>query len=302
MIDIILFFGMKISCILQSVKKRKGENMLRLDNKKLPKKFKMFIWYLMSFQAGYVNVGGFLIFGSFVSHVTGTSSQIGMGIAGFDIEKIITFMTILLSFILGAGFAGYNIGNKQVNGEKPKYVFVTGVKALLFFGVLLVSEIYFNDNSIAIKLIIIHLLSFVCGIQNATCSQATNGFLKPTHMTGLSTDIGINLFKYVKADPSDGVKAVEVQKNKTRMKILGSFIAGGAIAFFIFSQNGHYGFLFPFISSLAMLYTSIVAEKFEGVAQDLKTDLRRRFKLAQLSLTGIVATTVLIGFVGFFIK
>ena len=69
-----------------------------------------------------------------------------------------------------------------------------------FFGlVLLLSTLV--DNQIYgltkdhINLLIIFFLSFCCGVQNSTCALATNGFLKPTHMTGLSTDVGIMLTK-----------------------------------------------------------------------------------------------------------
>lgn len=272
-----------------------GRLMLRLDNKSLPRRFKMFIWYLMSFQAGYINVGGFIIFGSFVSHVTGTSSQIGMGIAGLDAEKIMTFVTILGSFILGAGFAGKHIGQNILSGKKPAYIFVTSVKALIFLLVLILSEIYFYETTMTVKLILIHLLSFVCGIQNATCSQATNGFLKPTHMTGLSTDIGINLFKYNALDENNEERKLQEKNNRIRFRILGSFISGGAIAFFIFSTNGHHGFLFPFLSSIAMLYTTIVSERIEGASTTLTRKLKINFRFAQLSLVGVLFSVLATG-------
>ncbi|MCB9091304.1 MAG: DUF1275 domain-containing protein [Halobacteriovoraceae bacterium] len=260
--------------------------MLKLENNALPKEFKLFIWFLMSFQAGYINVGGFLIFGNFVSHVTGTSSQIGMGVASSNWEQIMVFITVLSSFIFGAAFAGHFIGRKLLEGKEPQYVFVTGVKASLFAMVLIVSEYYFSSYNLSSKLILIFLLSLVCGIQNATCSLATNGFLKPTHMTGLSTDIGINfarVFGYAKASPE---YKEERRKNFLRLGILSSFIVGGSVAYFIFSQNGHYGFLFPFVSSLCMLVTSVVSER-----PNPKKSLS--LKLAQSSVLGVFVSTLI---------
>lgn len=263
--------------------------MLRLNNETLPEKFKLFIWFLMSFQAGYINVGGFLIFGSFVSHVTGTSSQIGMGFAGQNYEQLITFLVLLLAFISGSAFAGHFLGRKIEEGKEPQYILVTAFKAMLFGSVLLISEYYFNNITYNIKLVIILMLSLACGIQNATCAIATNGFLKPTHMTGLSTDIGINLTKVFGLRNNPEKYKDELHKNKLRFGILGSFISGGAIAFFIFSQNGHYGFLFPFLSSICMLLTSIISEK--------EDELKYGFynKVAQSSIFGVFLTTLIIG-------
>ena len=283
------------SQIFNKSKSIRGDVMLRLDNRYLPETFKMFMWYLMSFQAGYINVGGFIIFGNFVSHVTGTSSQIGMGLATLDYEKIITFFTILTSFILGAGFASHNIGRRQDDGKEPMYIFVTGIKALVFFLVLLISEIYFDNQTMAVKLILIHLLSFACGIQNSTCSQATNGFLKPTHMTGLSTDIGINLFKLRGLSSDDQKVREEKNKNLIRIKILLSFIFGGVIAFIVFSVNGHHGFAFPFLISFLTFYTSIISEQTERVKGEKRRELLKRIKTAYKSIYGVFITTVIVG-------
>ncbi len=264
--------------------------MLKLENTHLPNKFKLFIWFLMSFQAGYINVGGFLIFGNFVSHVTGTSSQIGMGVADLNWQQILTFLTILTSFITGAAFAGHFIGRKLLEGKEPRYILVTGFKAFLFSLVLIISEYYFTNITYEVKLVLVLLLSLACGIQNATCSLATNGFLKPTHMTGLSTDIGINLLK-VNGHAKDSIEyKEEKKKNNIRLGILGSFITGGSIAYFIFTHNGYYGFLFPFLSSVCMLITSIISEQNQG--QDI-----RKIKLAHSSILGVFLTTLIIGFI-----
>lgn len=263
--------------------------MLRLDNETVTERFKLFIWFLMSFQAGYINVGGFIIFGSFVSHVTGTSSQIGMGISSLNYEQLITFLVLLLAFISGSAFAGHFLSRKMEEGKEPQYILVTAFKAFLFASVLIVSEYYFDNMSHNIKLTIILMLSLACGIQNATCAIATNGFLKPTHMTGLSTDIGINLTKVFGLNKESTQYKDEVKKNKLRVSILTSFIGGGAIAYFIFSDNGHYGFLFPFLSSVCMLITSIVAEKEDKLKYDFYN------KVAQSSVFGVFLTTLIIG-------
>lgn len=242
--------------------------MLRLDNNIFSKRFIYSTWLLMSFQAGYVNVGGFFVSGNFVSHVTGTSSQIGMNLSLFNIGMLLTFVTLLVAYITGAAFAGNYIGRKREEGREPKYILVLAVKAFLFACVFAVSdlqhfEIYINTQETT-NLIIIFLLSFACGIQNATCALSTDGFLKPTHMTGLSTDIGIFFYK-IKAWKNDSKKYdEELSKNLLRISILFSFIFGGAVAALIFSENGHYVFLFPFLSSVGFLIMAI-ARKIKDV-------------------------------------
>lgn len=237
--------------------------MLKMDdNQHFSKSFIYSIWFLMAFQAGYVNIGGLYISGNFVSHVTGTSSRIGKGIAELDLYSLITFPTILLSFVIGAAFAGHYIGALKELGQRPKYILVTAVKAI-FFGMaffLLAYEdlliIMLNISAEILDMLIIFLLSFSCGVQNATCSLSTNGFLKPTHMTGLSTDIGINLSRLKSL--TGRARKLEWHKSKLRLSILASFIFGGVISTFVFEENGHQGLLFPFLSSLCFLLVSIL--------------------------------------------
>lgn len=278
--------------------------MLKLNEKYFSKRFTYSIWFLMAFQAGYVNVGGFFISGNFVSHVTGTSSRIGMGIANFDLLVLATFLTVLFAFIGGAAFAGHHIGRREEEGLEPRYLMVSIVKSIFFGLVLLLSEfdLVFTTAEInamglsdhLIKIFMIFFLSFCCGIQNSTCALATNGFLKPTHMTGLSTDIGIFLTKTLAWKKDKSKYDDSVHKNNLRMSILASFIFGGVVATMIFSYNGHYGFLFPFISSLCFVTV--------GFVQDVKKVSAESFSIrtAKGSLLVTFITTLIFGLNAFF--
>jgi uncharacterized membrane protein YoaK (UPF0700 family) len=269
--------------------------MLKLENnKRFSQKFVWAVWLLMAFQAGYVNVGGFYTSGSFVSHVTGTSSNIGIGLAKFDMMFLLTFVTVLFAFIGGAAFAGNFIGVYKDLGRKPRYVLVATVKCVFFFMILLLSELdsqnalYLSQN--AINTLIIFFLSFCCGVQNSTCALTTNGFLKPTHMTGLSTDIGINLvkhFPFTKAKTDEDREARK--KNNLRLAILFSFIFGGVIASAIFTKNAHYGFIFPFLSALCFLVMGLIYEQEHILANN------NLLRATKLSLFTIFFATLAIG-------
>ncbi len=239
--------------------------MLNLEGGKFSKPFTLGIWMLMAFQAGYVNVGSFSIFGNFASHVTGTSSQIGMALAGGKSEIFFTFLTILAAFITGAAIPGHFIGRMKEEGKRQNFELVSAVKAF-FFGLVLILSLGEHSHllrlsSETIHLVMVFFLSFCCGIQNATCILATGGFLKPTHMTGLSTDIGIALTKVFAYRAQPKLYAEELRKNFVRLGILCAFIFGGGIAALIFAKNGAYGFIFPFFSSLCFFGVSLAGEK-----------------------------------------
>lgn len=271
--------------------------MLRLENENYSEKFTYSLWFLMAFQAGYVNVGGLFTSGNFVSHVTGTSSQIGMGLARFDLVILATFCTVLLAFITGAAFSGHFIGRLKEEGKEPQYVLVMGVKAFFFGLVLLLSGVSWSTllgvNQDAINLLIIFFLSFCCGVQNSTCALSTNGFLKPTHMTGLSTDIGIFLTKINAWDQKSPKFQEEHKKNILRVCILGSFIFGGVVSTMIFSHNGHYGFLYPFVSSLCFFAMAIMRDVQKIGVNTIS------FNAMKGSILVVFITTLLFGINGF---
>ncbi len=263
--------------------------MIPFNHDSYSKKFLLFLLYLAPFQAGYINVGAFHIAdGFFVSHVTGTSSMIGMGIGKLDLTIFVTFLTVLLSFILGASFAGYYLKYYKEVGREPRYSFVMFVK-FLFFGIILLlseSDLFLTSKEVlyASHLLMLFLLSFCCGVQNSSSSISTGGFLKPTHMTGLSTDVGANLYMFfIKSDRE------EYEKLKTRIVILFSFILGGTLAELIFSIQGHYGFLFPFLTSFIFWFYSNQAVK----------KLRLKFGFIQVTLSLVLISTFALGVVNF---
>ncbi len=51
----------------------------RMDQ--LPSNWVLFHWFLLSFNAGCINAGGFLATGRFVSHVTGFATFFGVDLA-----------------------------------------------------------------------------------------------------------------------------------------------------------------------------------------------------------------------------
>ncbi len=223
----------------------------------------------MAFQAGYVNVGAFVVSGNFVSHVTGTSSQIGMNIATSNWILFFEFLLVLVCFIIGAAFSGHYVGRAMLEKREPDYVRVLATKSLAFAAVLYLShDFLFHDVThigiLNIEFTLLSLLSFCCGVQNSTCALSTAGFLKPTHMTGLSTDLGMNLAKmYALRKKSPTKFKKEFEKNMLRIGILGSFILGGVISMIIFRTNGSWGFLFPFVSSLSFTALAII-EKIQS--------------------------------------
>jgi uncharacterized membrane protein YoaK (UPF0700 family) len=88
------------------------------------------------------------------------------------------------------------------------------------------------------------LLCFVMGLQNAIVTKASKAEIRTTHMTGVITDIGIELGKMIYWNRSIdsnklGLVKANIEKLKTHTFIFGMFLIGGIIGAVSFKKAGY---------------------------------------------------------------
>ncbi len=132
--------------------------------------------------AGFINSIALGVFRSPVSHMTGAVSYMGIEMAGGHSNDAIATLSIILSFLFGAGFAGFIVGAEELTPGR-KY----GV-ALILEGALLgiATILLFRQAHLGVSLI-----AMACGVQNATTSSYCGLMIRTTHVTGTVTDIGV---------------------------------------------------------------------------------------------------------------
>lgn len=154
------------------------------------------IWVLifgwsLALCSGLVNVVAKQSFGTYVSHVTGTSTAVGSKLEGYhagrhDFEPLGAAISVLVSFLFGAFLCGLLIDKNQIHfGGKSLY----GV-ALVGNGLLLVLSVIVSAES---KRVAACLTAVACGLQNAMCTSHFGAVVRTTHVTGTVTDIGSTL-------------------------------------------------------------------------------------------------------------
>lgn len=235
--------------------------MIHCNPKDIYKPWNVSFWMLLSIKAGYLNAAGFLATGKFVSHVTGFGTQMGVSIAHKDYFFGGELLIIPLAFILGSSVPAWLLDHRYNEKRVPKYyqvqVIITVFLAILFylgisgaFGEFTTAEEDFHD------IVIVGLLCFICGMKNGLSTWATNGKIRTTHLTGLSTDIGLNLPKFFrKSDTSRFPEHPMI--NTVRILTFLSFSTGSLVAAFVFPQMEFMGFVFPLILSIIISFISI---------------------------------------------
>lgn len=228
---------------------------------------KILLWSILSFKAGMLNAAGFLFAGYFVSHVTGFGTQIGITIGHEEYAFGIELLVIPVSFILG-GFVTSLILDVDYDEKKiPRYDYVQllittmlGVISILFlidFYDSSVLPMKHDDNTI----FLIALLCFVCGLKNGLSTWSTSGKIRTTHLTGLSTDIGLHLPKVVLGRSFNSRFPEEKIVTYTRLITLLSFSLGSFFSAMFIHKLGEMIFYVSFMISIGLLYISITNRK-----------------------------------------
>jgi uncharacterized membrane protein YoaK (UPF0700 family) len=147
----------------------------------------------LAFVAGATNAGGFLAVKEYTSHMTGVVSSMADDLALGRMALVVDWFSSLVAFVLGAACSAVMINWARRRDSRHVYALPLLLEAtlLLIFGVMGAMH-QLIGHSMAMT---VALLCFVMGLQNAMITKISNAVIRTTHVTGLVTDIGIELGK-----------------------------------------------------------------------------------------------------------
>ncbi len=215
---------------------------------------------ILAFIAGAINAGGFLAVGYYTSHMTGIVSSIADFIALNNIEYALFSLLFLFSFISGAITSSIIINIARTREPTSEFALALMLESilLLVFGLSMA-------NHAALTLSVettISLLCFIMGLQNAIITKISGARIRTTHVTGISTDIGIEIGRYFYSlfGKKDTV-AFQPDRLKLHSMLLFSFLIGGIFGAFSFKN---FGFIttMPLAFILAILASIPVFDDF----------------------------------------
>lgn len=222
------------------------------------------LWLATS--AGLLNAIALGAFGFFPSHMTGNTSQFSSEVSSTDLNDIIFFATIILSFVTGAIIARIIVLWGIIQNVRLIFCQVLFIEGLLLAGVSLY-EMYFHTFTTNREIIV--FLCGLMGIHNSTSTQLSGGRVRSTHITGTLTDAGISLASVVVAMlRRDYSKDTAVQRSqlKTHLTTLFSFIIGGIAGLILFRWFGFnamlaLGLMLVFVAAFSIISTSLRVRK-----------------------------------------
>jgi uncharacterized membrane protein YoaK (UPF0700 family) len=219
----------------------------------------------LAFIAGAANAGGFLAVGQYTSHMSGIVSALADNLALGNLGLAVGGFSSLAAFLAGAATSAIMINWGRRRHAQSEYAIPLILEAtlLLSFGLL-------GSNLESHRLLFVPatvaLLCFVMGLQNAMITKISKAEIRTTHVTGLVTDMGIELGKLLYWNVSaSGPGVVTVRADRSKLALLASLLG----MFFIGGLAGALGFKYVGFVSTVPLAAMLVVLAVVPLVDDL---------------------------------
>lgn len=226
--------------------------------------------FTLAFVAGAVNAGGFLAIHQYTSHMTGIVSSMAGNLVMGAHQAVFAGAGALFSFVAGAGTSAMLVLFARQRRMHSEYALPLIVEAalLLLFGLVGARSAHVDGQFVPLTVM---LLAFMMGLQNALISKLSDAEIRTTHVTGIVTDIGIELGKrlYSSARSTDSLHPAAAGGQKLRLlcALAGWFFLGGIAGAIGFNELGY-----PAAVPLALALLGLASAP---VLDDLQADRRK---------------------------
>ncbi len=204
---------------------------------------------LLSFVAGMVNVAGFIAVQRLTTNVTGHFAFFVDEVFKLHFWQGFIYFLYIFFFFLGSFVSNFIVELISRKDDHYIYIVPASIECLILFimGCWGTGLIAHSPNIIAFSLL------FAMGLQNSLVTSISSSAVRTTHLTGLFTDLGIELsqlFFYKTREQQTWLKS----SIGLRFTIIGFFFLGGLTGGIFYTQLG----LHVLLIAAATLLTGLV--------------------------------------------
>lgn len=230
---------------------------------------------VLAFVAGATNAGAYLAVNQYTSHMTGLLSSAADNLVLGRMELVFSAAGAMLFFLLGAATSAILVNYARRRHLHSEFAFPLLFEALLLlcFG-LLGSRLSAMPGVPGLFVsVTVSLLCYMMGLQNAVITKLSSAEIRTTHVTGLITDIGIELGKFLywnRRTSAESPVLADRGRLVVLLSLLLSFFGGG-----IFGALG-----FKYLGYLLTIPLALLLVLLAGVqaVDDVRNFLLRRVK------------------------
>lgn len=198
--------------------------------------------YGLAFVAGATNAGAFLAVHQYTSHMTGILSTMADATALQQWPTALAALGGLAAFLIGASFSAVLVLFGKRRNLRSAFALPLLLEALLLLVFGLLGARLATVSGLFVPATVM-LLCFMMGLQNALISKVSNAVIRTTHVTGMITDLGIEIGKLVYWNRRHDRVGGPVRADRNHMRILswliGSFFVGGVLGAIGFTRFGY---------------------------------------------------------------
>jgi uncharacterized membrane protein YoaK (UPF0700 family) len=143
-------------------------------------------------------------------------------------------------FFLGAFVSNFLVEIMRTKNEKNIFIMPVLLEIFILLTIGLIGHYFYLEKPDAIAL----SLLFAMGLQNSLVTKISNAVVRTTHLTGLFTDLGIEisqLFFYKSKEQKEKLHSTI----RLRMRIITFFFIGGIIGGLLYAQIKLYTLIIP---------------------------------------------------------
>jgi len=224
----------------------------------------------LAWVAGYTNVVTIVTCGTVTSHVTGTVSQWGRDVfqGRWGLTVFPTFL--LLTFLAGAVLSGLCTDAGRRRGWESIYVLPMAIEALLLTAFAIGVELHNHEaiESGSRLYVMTGLASLAMGLQNATITRISSGVVRTTHMTGVFTDLGLEMahlvFRWLDRRRGAELNVAAEKAEQTGLQrllilfsVAGSFALGAGLGALAYGRFPQWAMIPPVLFLIWIVYRDV---------------------------------------------
>lgn len=188
--------------------------------------------------AGALNAAAFQAVGFFSANMTGNVSSLSARLASGGLGSGAFYLAIVLIFIAGAACSTLLINLGRRRKIHAIYAYSILAEAILM-GLLSCATVWLPSTTQGPVLVL--GLSFLMGLQNAVVTRISEARVRTTHVSGMITDIGIELamlFDIVRGRETDADRSAQSSRLRLHAQTVAAFLAGGVAGVIIYRMVG----------------------------------------------------------------
>lgn len=230
----------------------------------------------LALVAGFVNSSGFVLLGTFTSHVTGNVGRLANDAAGgaAGAAAAASAFSMVVAFFFGAFLVSVILESRWSGHVSRAYATALVVESLLLSGFTLFSFVAEATHPRVLDAEAA-LLCAAMGMQNGLVTRLSGAVVRTTHLTGVITDLGIESarwFRYWRKHISTlarvplvmGPNAPE-RPSVAKARLLGAiafaFVVGGMLGAVVTMQLGRSALLLAAVATIACAIHALLEDR-----------------------------------------